>query len=254
MTIFDDIIQQHEAIRAVEELPRPYMRIYYRRFHATVPEMNDDIQEADDRPIPHILSDCVETEDDISVTLNATTLREALFPTPERVIFISHLHSDERRAHSLKRYLEKQLPMYRCFIDSDVWNNVYQVIDELKRTYAPGTKGDFACSPCSDITKNVLLMLSMALTEAVRHAAAFVFLPDKQNSAPPLNTIATHSPWVCQELLVSAMIPNAESDKELIKESAVKQVAFLHHAPIEHMKSVFAKDFVDRMKEDIISR
>lgn len=255
MTISDDTIQQQkEAIRAVEELPRPYMKIYYRRFHASVPKMDDDIQEADNRPIPNILSDCVETENDIRVTLNASALKKALFPTPERVIFISHLHCDEKRAHSLKRYLKKQLPMYHCFIDSDVWYNVYQVIDELKRTHARGKKGCFSCRPCSDITQNMLLMLSMALTEAIRHAAAFVFLPDKQNSAPSLKTIATHSPWVCQELLVSSMLRDAESKPTLIKEAAEKQVAFLHHAPIDHLKSVFAKDFVDRMKEDAISR
>lgn len=157
--------------------------------------------------------DCVSVTKD-SVTFDTSTFSEMVFPTPRNMIFISHAHSEKDIANQIARYIEEKLTSIkpvRCFIDSDYWGSVYRAMDILKSRHALKSKPDdlYWCMPCTEISKNLFMILSMALQKAIRDSLMFLFVPpaDQEETDTDLDTLTTSSPWIAQELLTSSLIP-----------------------------------------------
>lgn len=182
--------------------------------------------------------------------LDATTLKENLFPKPEKMIFISHLHSDADNAMRIKKYIEEKLPQYRCFIDSEVWHNVYKAIHLLKVDRAAIKTNLYNCDVCEPIAMNLYLMLSIALTEAIKESSAFIYIPDNQNDNS--EEIFTDSPWIYHELVVSSLVPKYIRE-ELVEANFAKtasgpEIRFRYEAPVEHLESGKLHEFIEMMK------
>lgn len=223
--------------------------IYYRIFRRISAQYRRSLSRIRIDSIVNIVRNCTYRDQNGEVVIDASELKNQLFPAPQRVIFISHLHSDASRAVAIKRYIESILPGYSCFIDSEVWHNVYDAINLLKTEYAFNENGNFSCSDCSPITKNLYLMLSMALMDAIRSSAAFIYIPSGNNDNT-LNSISVDSPWVCQELLTSLLIPEAPI-RNMIYENLTKKaspVIFKYRPPVKHLRYGSVGNFIEDMR------
>lgn len=226
--------------------------LYYRIFRRPPKtfggiEEDEDICEDEPEEVEDIIKQCIHFNNAGECIIDASQLQSRLFPTPERTIFISHLHADKAKAQRLRTILTNHLPQYKCFIDSDVWSNVYDVIDSLKFKHAKTPQGYINCTKCIPITQNLHLMLSMALTEAIRSSAAFIYISGGTRTS--INTISTNSPWVCQELLVSSLIPEDEVIVEnFAKRASMNNITFRYDAPINHLYYGTLGDFIHSMR------
>lgn len=180
-------------------------------------------------------------------TLDAEKFSNALFPVPERVVFISHAHENAEEAKALKTYLEKKLPNIQCFIDSEVWGNVYDALWTLQKCFGC-KKGVLTIAPCNEIARNLFLILSMALTKAIWNCLVFVYLPGEGED---MDDAFINSPWIAQELLASSMFP--ESSDILIKEgretgqASSSYLTFRYRADVNHLTVGTAETLHDEL-------
>lgn len=221
-----------------------YYRIYKKLSSADAAQLQSSKQEN----LSNLIADCMAVAQDGEPVIYGTKLREKLFPTPSKVIFISHLHAEAVRAKKIKNFIQKKVPGYQCFIDSEVWKYADDAVELLERKLYVSKKVRLSTETHDVIRENLMLTLSMALTEAIRYAAAFVYIPNQEGASPSFMTVSTESPWICQELLVSSLIPEAtENSTGLIKESKCELVRFIYEAPVDHLKRATAYEFTKQL-------
>lgn len=177
---------------------------------------------------------CIPMEEGCS--LDAEKFSNALFPVPERVVFISHAHENAEEAKALKNYLEDKNSDIQCFIDSEVWGNVYDALRSLQTRFGWRESG-LEIDPCNEIARNLFLILSMALTKAIWNCLAFVYLPVEGED---MNDTFINSPWIAQELLASSMFPEfndyfIKESRETVKASS-SYLTFRYRADVSHLK------------------
>lgn len=177
---------------------------------------------------------CIPMEEGCS--LDAEKFSNALFPVPERVVFISHAHENAEEAKALKNYLEDKNSNIQCFIDSEVWGNVYDALWILQTRFGR-KKGVLTIEPCNEIARNLFLILSMALTKAIWNCLAFVYLPVEGED---MNDTFINSPWIAQELLASSMFPEfshyfIKEGHEMVNASS-SYLTFRYRADVSHLK------------------
>lgn len=177
---------------------------------------------------------CIPTKEGCS--LDAEKFSNALFPVPERVVFISHAHENAEEAKDLKNYLEDKNSDIQCFIDSEVWGNVYDALRSLQTRFGR-KKGVLTIEPCNEIARNLFLILSMALTKAIWNCMAFVYLPVEGED---MNDTFINSPWIAQELLASSMFPEfshyfIKEGHEMVNASS-SYLTFRYRADVSHLK------------------
>lgn len=182
-------------------------------------------------------------------TLDAEKFSNALFPVPERVVFISHAKENTEKAEDLKAYLEDNFSNIQCFIDSEVWGNVYAALWILQTTYGR-EKGKFKINPCNGIARNLYLILSMALTKAIWNCLVFVYLPVEGED---MNDSFINSPWIAQELLASSMFPEfsghfIKEGREAVRASS-SLLTFRYRADVSHLKKGTAATLADELRE-----
>lgn len=187
----------------------------------------------------------IPTEEGCS--LDAEKFSNALFPVPERVVFISHAHENAEEAKALKKYLEDKNSNIQCFIDSEVWGNVYDALWILQTRFGR-KKGVLTIEPCNEIARNLFLILSMALTKAIWNCLAFVYLPVEGED---MNYTFINSPWIAQELLASSMFP--EFNDYFIKEghemvnASSSYLTFRYRADVSHLKEGKLSELADKL-------
>lgn len=184
--------------------------------------------------LEHALQYCIPMEEGCS--LDAEKFSNALFPVPERVVFISHAHENAEEAKALKNYLEYKNSDIQCFIDSEVWGNVYDALSRLQTRFGWRESG-LKIDPCNEIARNLFLILSMALTKAIWNCLAFVYLPVEGED---MNDTFINSPWIAQELLASSMFPEfndyfIKESRETVKASS-SYLTFRYRADVSHLK------------------
>ena len=177
---------------------------------------------------------CIPTKEGCS--LDAEKFSNALFPVPERVVFISHAHENAEEAKALKNYLEDKNSGIQCFIDSEVWGNVYDALWSLQIKFGR-REAVFKIDPCNEIARNLFLILSMALTKAIWNCMAFVYLPVEGED---MNDTFINSPWIAQELLASSMFPEfngyfIKESREMVNASS-SYLTFRYRADVSHLK------------------
>lgn len=240
------------------EFERKHTMISYRIFkkHTLNLYCEDDDDNDDDELVDYkgALRSCIVKNNNDDLVVNASKLQKVLFQQVgvEGTIFISHLHADVNKAQRIKYVLSQSLPQYKCFIDSEIWSDVYDVIKELKDKYAKTPEGNvYKSSICMNITKNLLLMVAMSLTEVISKSSAFIYISGGENRSG--NSIATDSPWVCHELLVSSLIPEAPDVSRLLLENFSKKAScsaaiFKYEVPSKHLRYGSLNEFIKIMK------
>lgn len=187
----------------------------------------------------------IPTEEGCS--LDAEKFSNALFPVPERVVFISHAHENAEEAKALKKYLEDKNSNIQCFIDSEVWGNVYDALWILQTRFGR-KKGVLTIEPCNEIARNLFLILSMALTKAIWNCMAFVYLPVEGED---MNDTFINSPWIAQELLASSMFPEfngyfIKESREMVNASS-SYLTFRYRADVSHLKEGTPSELADKL-------
>lgn len=187
--------------------------------------------------VVEIIDSCTSLKGDNDVVIDATALQRKLFPTPHRMIFISHLSDDIDLAKSIKQTIERYAPNHCCFLDSDLWNNIYSTQEKLQRKYAYNEeKQTYNLKTCNNISKHLHLILSMALTKAIKASPFFLYVPHTGDIDGDNLSLTTKSPWVCHELLISSLLRDFVPLKESVDiVKAAARLDFNYKANISHL-------------------
>ena len=184
--------------------------------------------------------------------INAKELEKALFPVPKNVIFISHLHEDVDYARQVRNKIQTSVNgRFQCFIDSDVWGNVYAVIEYLASRIT-AKKRTISFEEYDDISKNMYMILSLALQRVISECFLFVFVPPAEGDGKYPNIFNTYSPWVCQELFSSSLFPSREILTEnMIKSGEFKrpEIQFTYDAPLNHLTRTTLDGFIRSLEQ-----
>lgn len=197
--------------------------------------------------IMHYINECTsQIGNDIHI--DASKLEEKFFPTPHRMIFISHRSKNIKAAHEVKTLIETACPKFSCFIDSDVWANIHYILTVLHSNYAYNNDGTYDYESCNNITKHLCLILSMALIKAIKDSIYFLYIPDEEERNLDIRSVVTDSPWVCQELLTASLLQEplkllCENDG-LIKNAAIN-LQFRYTADSEHLHTSSLANFIN---------
>ena len=136
--------------------------------------------------------------------IDGSKFQEFNFPTllaNQYDIFISHSHLDYDEAKYLATYLYREKGL-RCFIDSEVWNNVEDLVSKVANHLKCSTIKEYY-----NIVKNVNMMLSMALMQMIDKIECCIFLETKRSVINPRSFITeTYSPWLYEEIGIMNVI------------------------------------------------
>lgn len=132
-------------------------------------------------------------------SLSAKLITSDWFPTMDVDVFISHSGKDVKEANAFAGWLSKNFGL-KCFIDSNVWNNVGDLIKAMtKSSFGKKVKLD----DCFQVFGHAYMMLSMSLLKMIDKAEA-VFLLNAGNALLEHNK--TQSPWIFSEISGSNII------------------------------------------------
>lgn len=147
--------------------------------------------------------------------VKADEIVSVLFPQKYSDVFISHSHAEIDVASALKAKIEHELGL-TCFIDGDVWGNVYEALEFFQKRWELN-KGENSLIQCNYAASHFYLMLSSALMQMMGQAHAIVFI--KPEAALPSDEqggkISLESAWIRQELLVAKQLMATDEVKEL---------------------------------------
>lgn len=156
----------------------------------------------------------------IDSSLDGSKLSEDWFPKIDADVFISHSHKDEKIALGLKEKIEKKTN-YKCFVDSSVWGNSKDLLEEIDRKYCKSGKDTYNYKERNYSTSHVYLMLNVALQKMIFKSQFVIFL-DTPKSISVENTInsSTNSPWIYSEISTVWQICNMQRNlqKSLLSE------------------------------------
>lgn len=158
--------------------------------------------------------------------INGDLLQNWCFPIDEKrpfKVFISHSSEDRALAIKLARYIEREHNV-RCFVDSSVWKNAYDILWEIDKTYShiEGEKINYIDS--SYAAAHVFSMLSTALFSMINQVECCLLI-ESENSVLNLHNIQerTLSPWIYQEItlmnLIQVKIPKRPQENQQLDES-----------------------------------
>lgn len=197
--------------------------------------------------VVEIIDSCTSLKGDNDVVIDATALQRKLFPTPHRMIFISYLSDNIELARNIKRIIEYNAPDYCCFLDFDLWGNIYEAQSVLQNKYAYDIEtGLYYLEFTNNIAKHLHMTLSMALTKAIKASPFFLYVPTIGDIDEDSEELITKSPWVCHELLTSSLlrdfIPLNEA-VDFVKASA--RLGFNYKANINHLHIANLATFIN---------
>lgn len=176
------------------------------------------------------------------IHIDATSIKQALFPFPEQTIFISHLRAEREKAQEVKKRIERDLPSCSCFIDSDVWHNVSEAAEILRRDYDMQVNETGNCRMRDSILIKLHLTFSMIMAEAIRESAAFIYVPHSHREQPSINAVIADSPWVCHELQIASVTWGRPLHTE------TPGIDFDFNAPVRHLSELPLRLFIQAMR------
>lgn len=190
------------------------------------------------------------------ITFDAQYISDCLFPLFMGGIFISHLRSDEKRALTVKEIIENKTGC-KCFVDSEVWGNVYAAIENTQSSYAqkvPLCKNTYYLESCNVISMNLSLILSHAILKVLMNSSAFIYIPPKGSIADQRREVKLSSPWVALELIASELLGKlwkAEAnDVEKIACSMLHEdISFQFDASVDHLITGTLDDLINQIND-----
>lgn len=143
--------------------------------------------------------------------IDGNLLKDWCFPLvfdKEYNIFISHSHSDEDAAKLLASHIEHNYHL-NCFIDSLVWKNAFDILDEIDNAYCLNSdKKSYNYSKRNNTTAHVYAMLSLSLMEMIQKTECCILIGN--GNTINLNDVkggTTISPWVFEEITYMNNLP-----------------------------------------------
>jgi len=139
-------------------------------------------------------------------SLSGTKIMENWFPEIDADIFLSHSHSDEKKAIILAGILFKEFGI-KTFIDSCIWgysNNLLRQIDDDFCLNAGGETYSYTKRNYS--TSHVNLMLSTALNRMIDNCECIFFLNTPNSISSNEIVSRTKSPWIFSEIATTQII------------------------------------------------
>ena len=97
----------------------------------------------------------------------------------------------------------------KCFIDADVWENAYDLLNELDNKYSKNTTGNYDYDKCTQTAAHVYSMLSMALFEAIDEIECPIFIESSMSVTLEEGIKkSTLSPWIYEEVSYMGKLPH----------------------------------------------
>lgn len=197
-----------------------------------------------------MVDSCTKQTGKDNIEIDAAQLQRLFFPTPQRMIFISHLATDKDDAECIKRAIESWSQEYTCFIDSNIWGNMYKIRNHLQKKYGRLESGNFSHEATNNICQHLTMVLSMALTKAIKDSPYFLYVPHRDEETLDINTIVTHSPWVCHELLTASLLPEKPIVNENHNFSSIPtmQMHFRYSVESIHLHPTDLETFISQLR------
>ena len=193
--------------------------------------------------------------------VDTALVRQILFPYAEGSIFISHFYDERDYAMKIRDRISAETGL-KCFIDSEVWGSVYDLLDALqghvKKWNMRSIRTDnisqvYSLEECNDVAKNVFSILSLALQDVVLHSPVFIFVSEEKAEQKIKDQILVGSPWVAQEIYTSSLRNVSKKIFESIQANMSKKasVEFIHTVSVAHLKEGSVEDIIKDLKSCI---
>lgn len=144
-----------------------------------------------------------------TITLRDVDIRRYFFDgTRNFQVFLSHSSRDKETVYKFASYLKQQ--GINAFVDSMVWDNYKDLLDEFGRKRSEQEK--------LNIAAHLHMILASSLTYMIDACDCFIFLAS-ENSIN--NSSYTFSPWIYHELLTASII-----QKRLVLNESVAREEF----------------------------
>ena len=180
-------------------------------------------------------------------SIDVEALTKELFPVKKDAIFISHQKENKNYAKHLKDDLKKALPNYTVFVDSDVWANVYMVLEYIQTKYAEKLDYNiYSLRDCNRISASIYLVLSRALQEMVLNCYAFICVIPQGSTG---EIIKSESPWFIDEIITSGLIKEGVmQDHTLPRMQNFSQLKFIHEVDISRLTKVNSEQLLRELQ------
>lgn len=202
-----------------------------------------------------------ESEGNVCVEMDK--LQQLLFPIFENRIFISHFSKNINFARCLQDVIYKNTGS-QPFIDSEVWDNIYNIILNTSRDYGFVEEYELDdgrtihvhdMNEYNNIAKNLFVAFAIILQRAIEQSAAFVFICENQDIVDGRlsDEIRITSPWVAQEIYASSLIPEDErlDESAMTNMSKEASIEFLHKVSVSHLHKVQIPELIDILKQNV---
>ncbi len=186
-----------------------------------------------------VLQHCYKEEQG-NLYIDTEKVQYEFFKNYKGVIFISHSHKEKKLVPQIKATIQKSTGV-SCFVDSEVWSNVYEIRDKIADKYAlNGQKKFYYKDPYDLISRSTYFILLRALQEVIRYSCAFIYIDSDQVKGESDRDF-TSSPWIGEELLTSYLMQPSQS---MIKESKQQVPEFRYPAQISHLRKMQLEEFI----------
>ena len=217
------------------------LEIYLSDFRRETPE---DIYSADAERVVSQAQRIIMASSNNGV-VEAAQLKDGFFPTNFRnkyQVFISHSHADIELVKKFANTLNAKFGV-RCFVDSMVWGNMYEMLKELDEKYCKTPPRGYDYDRRNMSTAHVHAMLSIALLEMIEQCECCIFVRSENSTIPSLelksisNDVKTFSPWIYEEINYMNVLQPYLSRQRRIMFSTRNQVvneSLEHPVPVVH--------------------
>ena len=168
-------------------------------------------------------------------TIDATKLKEKLFPQINADVFISHSGSDKEFAIAFAGWLYETFKL-TAFIDSCVWEhyeNILKVIEEEEKEKKITYDGDL-------ISRHLHIMLSVALAQMIDNTDWLFFLNTPNSITSKSTAEKTDSPWIYFEVMITSLIK--KKSESLQKKEMNENAHIQHELLMDHLEEIELKD------------
>lgn len=123
-------------------------------------------------------------------------------------VFISHSHADEDAAKSLAAHIEQRYHL-NCFIDSLVWKNAFEILNEIDSIYSKNPDDIYYdYNKRNYTTAHVYAMLSLSLMEMIQKTECCILIGNGDSiNLHDVRGGSTISPWVYEEICYMNNLP-----------------------------------------------
>lgn len=208
----------------------------------------------------------------IDGSIDGTKMQQSWFPDINADIFISHSHSDKKKAIGLAGWLNKNFGL-NVFIDSCVWGYSNELLKIIDDEYCKNTDNiSYNYDKRNYSTSHVHMMLSTALSMMIDKTECLFFL-NTPNSITTKDVIGnTKSPWIYSELATAELVRNRplehyrmgkiqkkafimEEKKELTIEYNVRleKLIKINQNDLNNWKSIYDNNKLPKFSLDTIS-